>query len=334
MKLNLKLPGKKNKADGGEKKKLGKPQLIILVILVGAVALVAANQMGFIHLPFLPDKTQSANADPAEGESSSEGGEPSQEGSSSSGSSADSPSDPSSEATVAPTDTKPDRSDWRLNLINNDNFVPSDFRVNLVRVQGGYLVDSRISDSVDRMVADAAAQGVDLQLCSAYRNVAKQRELYDAKIQEYASAGYSKEESLRQAMLYIAKPGCSEHHIGLAVDFVTPSYQKLDEGFANTKAYEWLKANAASYGFILRYPDGKTSVTHISFEPWHYRYVGEENARKITDQGITLEEYLGVLPKATPETPAALPEDAISNASPYSSEPQGQHASDIKEVRE
>ena len=86
-------------------------------------------------------------------------------------------------------------------------------------------------------------------------------------------------------------PGTSEHETGLAADIVTPSYQRLDAGYAGTKAAKWLLENAASYGFVLRYPEDKTEITGIDYEPWHYRYVGVEAAKEIMAQGLCLEEY-------------------------------------------
>jgi D-alanyl-D-alanine carboxypeptidase len=87
-------------------------------------------------------------------------------------------------------------------------------------------------------------------------------------------------------------PGYSEHHTGLAVDIVTPSYQVLNAGFAQTDAAVWMAQNAHRYGFIIRYPADKVDVTGIGYEPWHVRYVGIANAKAIFEQGLCLEEYL------------------------------------------
>ena len=80
-----------------------------------------------------------------------------------------------------------------------------------------------------------------------------------------------------------------------AADIVTPSYQMLNSDFDKTAAFKWLKTHCAEYGFILRYPKEKQDITRIIYEPWHYRYVGQEDAKKIMDSGLTLEEYLGIL---------------------------------------
>ena len=90
-----------------------------------------------------------------------------------------------------------------------------------------------------------------------------------------------------------AFPGRSEHNIGLAVDIVSSTYTQLDQKQETTPEAKWLAENCYKYGFILRYPNGKTDITGIIYEPWHYRYVGVEDATKITELGVTLEEYLG-----------------------------------------
>ena len=91
----------------------------------------------------------------------------------------------------------------------------------------------------------------------------------------------------------VALPGTSEHGIGLAVDIVSNQYAELDAKQAETKEAQWLQEHCYEYGFILRYPPEKQSLTGIIYEPWHYRYVGREMAQKIKESGLTLEEYLG-----------------------------------------
>ncbi len=90
----------------------------------------------------------------------------------------------------------------------------------------------------------------------------------------------------------VAVPGTSEHQLGLAVDLVSSEHVQLDEGAEKTEGYKWLVKNCHKYGFILRYPNGATDITGIIYEPWHFRYVGEEAAAEIMEAGITLEEYL------------------------------------------
>lgn len=194
--------------------------------------------------------------------------------------------DTSSDVTVQAQDA------WKLILVNDRNTIPETFAPELEEVQGAYQMDRRVAPILRQMIADAKKQGIDLFVCSAYRPYSSQKRNFDASVQRYTQAGYTREQAEKETLRLIAAPGSSEHQTGLSADIVTPTYQGLDDGYANTDAARWLKANAASYGFILRYPQDKTEITHIDFEPWHYRYVGEEAAKLIMEQEICLEEYL------------------------------------------
>lgn len=125
---------------------------------------------------------------------------------------------------------------------------------------------------------------------------------YNANVQRLLKQGVTKDEAIRQTNLYYTVPGHSEHHSGLAFDIITPEYHRdvytLNEKFAQTKAYTWLRGNCAEYGFILRYPKEKYNITTINFEPWHYRYVGVEHAKYITENNLCLEEYIELLKQA------------------------------------
>ena len=100
------------------------------------------------------------------------------------------------------------------------------------------------------------------------------------------------EDAARIANFYSAKAGQSEHHTGLCVDLMTEDMKQLDETFANTRAFAWLRENACRFGFILRYPKEKETVTGYCYEPWHYRFVGTEAATEMRERNLTLEEYL------------------------------------------
>ena len=182
--------------------------------------------------------------------------------------------------------------DWNLILVNSNNLLPADFNVKTDKI-GKWLMDERIVDIVEQMFADAKADGVDLMICSSYRTVERQTTLFENQIQEFLNEGYSAEQARIEAAKWVAVPRTSEHHTGLALDIVTPTYQMLDFGFADTAAFKWLSTHCTEYGFILRYPKDKTDITGIVYEPWHYRYVGVEAAKYIHENGLTLEEYLG-----------------------------------------
>ena len=104
--------------------------------------------------------------------------------------------------------------------------------------------------------------------------------------------GDLREEAEKQAAIWVAPPGTSEHQLGLAVDIVAESYQLLDRHQEKTAEQQWLMEHCSEYGFILRYPTDKSEMTGIGYEPWHYRYVGREAAEEIMRRGICLEEYL------------------------------------------
>ena len=116
--------------------------------------------------------------------------------------------------------------------------------------------------------------------------------LYNNKVQAYLNAGYSQQAAETEAGKWVAVPGTSEHNLGIVVDIVNQGYTgELEQYFEQDPLFSWLVENCADYGFILRYPKTKESVTGIVYEPWHYRYVGQEVARYIMDNDLTLEEY-------------------------------------------
>lgn len=134
-----------------------------------------------------------------------------------------------------------------------------------------------------KLFRQAQAQGLFLYGISGYRSYQRQEELYLKRLSETSQDYVNR---------YLALPGTSEHQTGLALDVSSPSAGlKLEESFADTKEGQWLAANAPLYGFILRYPKGKESVTGYSWEPWHIRYVTKSLALYLSLTGLTLEEY-------------------------------------------
>ena len=185
--------------------------------------------------------------------------------------------------------------DWNLILVNKQNYVPEDYELKLVDMNGNMKVDERVAGPLAEMLIDARKDNVDLMICSAYRSYDRQTSLFNNKINKLMNAGMSYYEAYKVGSYSVTIPGTSEHQLGMALDIVTPSYTSLDEGFADTEAGKWLRDNAPRYGFILRYLEGKEHITGITFEPWHYRYVGIDNAKYMTEKGITLEEYLELI---------------------------------------
>ena len=182
--------------------------------------------------------------------------------------------------------------DELLTLVNFENTIPKDWKVDLVQLNNGQSVDRRIYDDLIAMLQAAKSEGLNPLICSSYRTNEKQEQLYQNKVSEYLSQGYSKVEASDKAAFWVARPGTSEHQLGLAVDIVSTKNQRLDRSQENTVEQQWLIQNSWKYGFVLRYPTNKNSITGVGYEPWHYRYVGKVHAKKINELGICLEEYV------------------------------------------
>ncbi len=182
--------------------------------------------------------------------------------------------------------------DELLTLVNFENTIPKDWKVDLVQLNNGQSVDRRIYDDLIAMLQAAKSEGLNPLICSSYRTNEKQEQLYQNKVSEYLSQGYSKVEASDKAAFWVARPGTSEHQLGLAVDIVLTKNQRLDRSQENTVEQQWLIQNSWKYGFVLRYPTNKNSITGVGYEPWHYRYVGKEHAKKINELGVCLEEYV------------------------------------------
>ena len=189
----------------------------------------------------------------------------------------------------------------QVNLVNPWHAVPENYEVELLDLSviyatEGIRVDVRIYDALIEMMDDCNEQsGSRCCVTSGYRTMEDQEGLFSNKVNNLMAIGYSQEEAEAEASTEVAIPGTSEHQIGLAVDIVDTQSWELEEFQDDLPAQQWLMEHCWEYGFILRYPNGKTDVTGIIYEPWHYRYVGKELAKEITDLGLTLEEYLDSL---------------------------------------
>ena len=186
-------------------------------------------------------------------------------------------------------------SDWELLLVNKNHKVPQGYTVELEEVENVHQVDKRIAESLKQMLSDARKEGLSPIICSSYRTNAKQQKLYNNKVREYKRWGCSSEEAEELASYWVAIPGTGEHETGLAVDIVSENYQILDEKQEQTDVQRWLIDNSYKYGFTLRYPTDKKDITMINYEPWHYRYVGVDNATYMKEHDMCLEEYIEYL---------------------------------------
>lgn len=194
------------------------------------------------------------------------------------------------------TTNKVEITDWKLRLANYDNLLPEDFEVELANIDNSKdpkQFDARAVKYLKDMINAMKKDGNTKIWCqSTFRSVKRQKELYDASVQKYLKQGKTQEEADKLTLEYINKPGGSDHNLGLAVDF-----NYVDNSFAKTSEYKWLLKNAENYGFILRYPEDKEDETKIAYESWHWRYVGEENAKRMNELNMCLEEYVEYLQK-------------------------------------
>lgn len=181
---------------------------------------------------------------------------------------------------------------WNMVLVNGEHPMEDGYVPQLKELEEGLSVDARIIDAAKDMLSDAKKAGLHIDICSAYRSVERQEQVFGESMKERVKDGMSYWDAFNETSLNVAVPGTSEHALGLALDLISNQYTELDERQETTAEAKWLKENCHKYGFILRYPPEKTNITGIIYEPWHYRYVGVEDATKIMKLGITLEEYL------------------------------------------
>lgn len=184
-----------------------------------------------------------------------------------------------------------DAEKWNLAIINTKYPLPDSYAPTLSNAINGSNIqlDSRVSEHYAEMYAAAKLSGCVLTPYSGYHTYALQETTYNRKVNFYINKGMSAEEANQKASAQVLPAGCSEHNAGLAMDIVSAS-----SDFINTKEYKWLCENAHNYGFILRYPEDKTAITGMNFEPWHWRYVGTQAAKEMKEKNQCLEEYLGL----------------------------------------
>lgn len=200
--------------------------------------------------------------------------------------------EPSQEPVLPEEGDAPDRDSWNLTLVNPWNPLPESRTIRLKQITAGHYVDERCHPDLQAMLEACREAGCSPVICSSYRTWEKQEALFQNKVQRLMAQGYAGAEAEAEAGKAVAVPGTSEHQLGLAVDIVDLANQNLDESQEDTAVQQWLLAHSWEYGFILRYPQDKSGITGIIYEPWHYRYVGKEAAKEIYEQGICLEEYL------------------------------------------
>ena len=181
-------------------------------------------------------------------------------------------------------------------LVNHTNKMPENYTFETAECGSKTAVNKTLQtvacNAFLELQKAAAAENVTVWMQSGYRSVSYQTNLYEKKTNYYKQQGYDDAKAKEMAAAIVNPPGYSEHNCGLAADLNSPEHTGLDEGFEN---FRWLCQHAGEYGFILRYPKGAEEKTEITYEPWHWRYVGVENAAKINASGLCFEDYIAAL---------------------------------------
>lgn len=180
-----------------------------------------------------------------------------------------------------------------LMLVNRFEPIPEGYEHRLrLKEVSGKLFEKQTAAALIELLNDAQRDGVEIEVISGHRSAEYQQMLWEKEISKEMAGGLGYRQAVEKVSQTLALPGSSEHATGLAVDFAAKGKDDVDNSFASSEQAVWLERNAHRYGFILRYPRLKEHITGISFEPWHYRYVGVGSARIIKENGICLEEFL------------------------------------------
>ena len=201
-----------------------------------------------------------------------------------------------------------DKHSRNLMLLNKNYELPEDFEWDLVLFSNGKAVDAMSLNNattskihaVDRaayqplkdMFAAAKAADLPLEMVSPYRSIKHQDRLFNESVNRYINNGMSKEDAVKKANTSRTFTGTSEHNSGFGFDILEKGNWNLTESFDKTPEFNWLSEHAEEYGFVLRYPADKVDITGIMYEPWHYRYVGVEHAKRMNELDMCLEEYV------------------------------------------
>jgi D-alanyl-D-alanine carboxypeptidase len=181
---------------------------------------------------------------------------------------------------------------WALALINKNYPLDKNYSPMTAVVAEGSSVtaDIRVAEAYRQMYNAAINEDIVLTPYSGYCSYQRQKVIYDNKVQAFLLQGLPEEEAKKSAQMRVEPAGCSENGAGLAVDDISAS-----AGFSSTNEYKWLVANAHNFGFVLRYPEDKTEITGMIYQPWHWRYVGVDVATEMKEQNLCLEEFLGAI---------------------------------------
>lgn len=176
-----------------------------------------------------------------------------------------------------------------ISLIDK-SYIPKNLELldSTLATRSDICLEKNTKEAFKKMVEDAKKEGITIKATSGFRSYTIQKSILDEVSRIKQDAGK-----------FVAKPGYSEHQLGTTIDIsgASTNYGSADRAFGGSMESEWLKLNSYKYGFIMSYPFGKEEITGYAYEPWHYRYIGEENAKNIFEKDITITEYLASFPE-------------------------------------
>ena len=265
-----------------------------LAVLLGALALAAGGVSFAVTRLRAEAPVPATPAPPAQGESlaAASGSKPA---------ASSAPAAPQNALGLTAAEAAAMLADPRMVLVNHQVPMPEDYTFDTKECGSATAINKTLqteaADAFLAMQAAAAEDGLTIWMQSGYRSVSYQTTLYDNKTQQFLDQGYDEAAARELAANIVNPPRYSEHNCGLAADLNCPEYTPLETGFEDTAAFAWLCEHAGDYGFILRYPKGEAAeaVTEITYEPWHWRYVGPENAARINESGLIFEQYIAGL---------------------------------------
>lgn len=187
-------------------------------------------------------------------------------------------------------------SDQRLTLVNANLPYEAEPAPQLAVADDatGQQLEAEAAAAYREMAAAALADGVSLRLVSGYQDAAARQAALDRCRQFYLDKGRTQAEAEALAATLVPAADCNESGTGYAAEILSLEYENADAGFAEDRAFSWLSAYGAEFGFILRWPQDRQAATGMAYQPWHWRYVGRENALAIRASGLSLEEFLAL----------------------------------------
>ena len=196
-------------------------------------------------------------------------------------------------APALPAPPEADLGAWELRLVRSDSLLPADYAPELMEIETDQYFDARAVMHLKKLISDARDAGYTVFVCSGYRSYDTQYYLYWNHVDDYMDQGMTQEEAEAATLIAVNYPGGSEHQLGLAADLLEFQGQDMEPYIGGSGLMLWLEEHCADYGFIIRYPEDKTDVTGVEYEPWHLRYVGKY-ASYIMANGLCLEEFLAL----------------------------------------